>query len=39
MLRNAFVIGIVVLLGANALRGPFEALIFYLWGRLKEASA
>ena len=31
MLRTIFVLAIVVAGGANALRGAFEALLFYLW--------
>jgi putative inorganic carbon (HCO3(-)) transporter len=31
MLRTAFVIGVLILFALNALRGPFEALLLYLW--------
>lgn len=31
MLRTIFVVVMLVVLGGNALRGPFEALLFYLW--------
>ncbi len=31
MLRITFVLAIVAVLAVNALRGPFEALLFYLW--------
>ena len=30
-MRSAFVIIILVVAGANAVRGPLEALLFYLW--------